>query len=51
MLAHAFGASEQLGELLGGLAVISSVDLVADAVVARSLSRIDRLHSYQDKRC
>jgi Trk K+ transport system NAD-binding subunit len=36
MLAHAFGASEQLGELLGGLAVISSVDLVADAVVARA---------------
>jgi Trk K+ transport system NAD-binding subunit len=34
VLAHAFGAAEQLGELLGGLAVISTVDLVADAVVA-----------------
>lgn len=34
VLAHAFGASAQLGELLGGLAVISTVDLVADAVVA-----------------
>lgn len=34
VLAHAFGASEQLGELLGGVAVISTVDLVADAVVA-----------------
>lgn len=34
VLAHAFGASEQLGELLGGVAVISAVDLVADAVVA-----------------
>ena len=34
MLAHDFGAAEPLGELLGGLAVISTVDLVADAVVA-----------------
>lgn len=34
VLAHAFGPSEQLGELLGGVAVISTVDLVADAVVA-----------------
>jgi Trk K+ transport system NAD-binding subunit len=34
VLAHAFGAAESLGELLGGLAVISTVDLVADAVVA-----------------
>jgi len=34
VLAHAFGAAEPLGELLGGLAVISTVDLVADAVVA-----------------
>jgi Trk K+ transport system NAD-binding subunit len=34
MLAHAFGAAEQLGDLLGGVAVISAVDLVADAMVA-----------------
>ena len=34
VLAHDFGAPEPLGELLGGLAVISTVDLVADAVVA-----------------
>ena len=34
VLAHDFGAAEPLGELLGGLAVISTVDLVADAVVA-----------------
>jgi Trk K+ transport system NAD-binding subunit len=34
VLAHAFGADDSLGELLGGMAVISSVDLVADAVVA-----------------
>lgn len=33
-LAHAFGADEQLGALLGGMAVISTVELVADAVVA-----------------
>lgn len=34
MLAHAFGAAEQLGDLLGGVAVISAMDLVADAMVA-----------------
>lgn len=34
MLAHAFGAADQLGQLLGGVAVISTMDLVADAVVA-----------------
>jgi hypothetical protein len=34
VLAHDFGAAKPLGELLGGLAVISAVDLVADAVVA-----------------
>jgi len=34
VLAHAFGAADPLGQLLGGLAVISAVDLVADAVVA-----------------
>ena len=34
VLAHDFGAAEPLGDLLGGLAVISTVDLVADAVVA-----------------
>lgn len=34
MLAHAFSAAEQLGDLLGGVAVISAVDLVADAMVA-----------------
>jgi Trk K+ transport system NAD-binding subunit len=34
VLAHDFGAAEPLGKLLGGLVVISAVDLVADAVVA-----------------
>jgi len=34
ILAHAVEAAEQLGELLGGVAVISGMDLVADAVVA-----------------
>ena len=34
MLAHAFGSAEQLGELLGGVVVISAMDLVADAMVA-----------------
>jgi Trk K+ transport system NAD-binding subunit len=34
MLTHAFGAAEQLGDLLGGVAVISAMDLVADAMVA-----------------
>jgi Trk K+ transport system NAD-binding subunit len=34
VLAHDFRAAEPLGDLLGGLAVISTVDLVADAVVA-----------------
>jgi len=34
VLAHDFRAAEPLGNLLGGLAVISTVDLVADAVVA-----------------
>ncbi len=37
MLAHAFGAAEQLGDLLGGVAVISAMDLVADAMVATRL--------------
>ena len=34
MLAHSFGAAEQLGDLLGGVAVISATELVADAMVA-----------------
>ncbi len=34
ILAHDFGAAEPLGEMLGGLTVISTVDLVADSVVA-----------------
>ena len=34
VLVHDFRAAEPLGNLLGGLAVISTVDLVADAVVA-----------------
>ncbi len=34
ILAHAVEAVDQLGELLGGVAVISTMDLVADAVVA-----------------
>jgi Trk K+ transport system NAD-binding subunit len=37
ILAHAVEAAEQLGELLGGVTVISSMDLVADAVVATAL--------------
>ncbi len=37
ILAHAVEAAEQLGELLGGMTVISSMDLVADAVVATAL--------------
>ena len=34
ILSHAVEAAERLGDLLGGVAVISSMDLVADAVVA-----------------
>jgi Trk K+ transport system NAD-binding subunit len=34
ILAHAVEAAEQLGGLLGGVSVISSMDLAADAVVA-----------------
>lgn len=34
VLAHAVEAAEQLGDLLGGVAVISTMDLVADAMVA-----------------
>jgi K+/H+ antiporter YhaU regulatory subunit KhtT len=34
ILAHAVEAAERLGDLLGGVTVISSMDLVADAVVA-----------------
>jgi Trk K+ transport system NAD-binding subunit len=34
LLAHSFGAADELGGLLGGMAVVSAVDLVADAVVA-----------------
>lgn len=34
ILAHAVAASQRLGDLLGGVSVISTVDLVADAVVA-----------------
>lgn len=42
MLAHAFGAADQLGQLLGGVAVISAMDLVADAMVATAFGeRID----------
>ncbi|KEF42211.1 MAG: hypothetical protein ER33_06725 [Cyanobium sp. CACIAM 14] len=37
ILAHAVEAAEQLGDLLGGVTVISSMDLVADAVVATAL--------------
>lgn len=33
VLAHAFAAADPLGDLLGGLGVVSAVDLVADAVV------------------
>jgi len=42
VLAHAFGAADQLGHLLGGIAVISAMDLVADAMVATAFGeRID----------
>jgi hypothetical protein len=34
LVAHAVEAAERLGELLGGVAVISTMDLAADAVVA-----------------
>jgi Trk K+ transport system NAD-binding subunit len=34
ILAHAVEAAERLGELLGGVAVISTMDLAADAMVA-----------------
>jgi len=34
VLAHAMEASDQLGRLLGGISVISGVDLAADALVA-----------------
>lgn len=34
LLTHSFGAADELGSLLGGLAVVSAVDLVADAMVA-----------------
>ncbi|MCT0224824.1 TrkA C-terminal domain-containing protein [Synechococcus sp. CS-1328] len=34
ILAHAVGAAEQLGELLGGITIVSIMDVAADAVVA-----------------
>jgi Trk K+ transport system NAD-binding subunit len=44
VLAHAMEASEQLGQLLGGISVISSVDLAADALVATAFGeRVERV--------
>jgi len=44
VLAHAMEASDQLGQLLGGISVISSVDLAADALVATAFGeRVERV--------
>ena len=44
VLAHAMEASDQLGRLLGGISVISSVDLAADALVATAFGeRVERV--------
>lgn len=40
LLAAAMGASEQLGDLLGGMTVISTTDLVADAIVATAFGEV-----------
>lgn len=49
VLAHDFGSAEPLGDLLGGLAVISTVDLVADAVVAAAFGeRVEGVLQLQD---
>lgn len=44
VLAHQMEASEQLGDLLGGISVISGVDLAADALVATAFGeRVERV--------
>jgi hypothetical protein len=40
VLAASMGASEHLGDLLGGMTVISTTDLVADAIVATALGEV-----------
>ncbi|MEX1316786.1 MAG: NAD-binding protein [Synechococcaceae cyanobacterium] len=40
VLAAALGASEQLGDLLGGMTVISTTDLVSDAIVATAFGEV-----------
>lgn len=40
VLAAAMGASQQLGDLLGGMTVISTTDLVADAIVATAFGEL-----------
>ena len=44
VLAHAMAASDQLGTLLGGITVISGMDIAADAVVATAFGeRVERV--------
>ena len=44
LLAHVVEASDQLGDLLGGISVISGMDLAADAVVATAFGeRVERV--------
>ncbi|MCP9928412.1 NAD-binding protein [Cyanobium sp. CH-040] len=40
VLAASMGAAEQLGDLLGGMTVISTTDLVADAIVATAFGEV-----------
>ncbi|MFO8237372.1 MAG: NAD-binding protein [Prochlorococcaceae cyanobacterium] len=40
VLAASIGASEQLGDLLGGMTVISTTELVADAIVATAFGEV-----------
>jgi len=40
VLAAAMGASQQLGDLLGGMTVISTTELVADAIVATAFGEV-----------
>jgi Trk K+ transport system NAD-binding subunit len=44
VLAHAMAASDQLGSLMGGMTVISGMDIAADAVVATAFGeRVERV--------
>ena len=44
VLAHAMAASDQLGSLMGGMSVISGMDIAADAVVATAFGeRVERV--------